>query len=70
MCTVVDIAISAGVAQRRSLWVNDRSSLRIFDMPALQAFERLVFGIEAKSARYDHTHIALRTARAAIERDF
>jgi len=70
ICTIEYIGCSTAVAQQRSLGVNDRSSLRIFDMPALQTFERLVFGIEAESARHDHTHGALRTARAAVERDF
>jgi hypothetical protein len=70
ICTIVDIGCSTAVAQQRSLWVNDQSNLRIFNMPALQTFERLVFGIEAESASHDHAHIAFRTARAAIERDF
>src|ERR1700710_1334975 len=50
ICTIVDIGCSTAVAQQRSLCVSDQSSLRIFNMPALQTFERLVFGIEAESA--------------------
>jgi hypothetical protein len=41
----------------------------MLDVPALQAFERFLIGLETKSSRHDHSHIAFDAAAMAFRVD-